>query len=308
MSKTIKETYKLYKKILIKGEKKGELNTLKKRIKFIFRTLILFPYSLQIGKFILNHKYLKNEVFKYPILISKIHRPYLKKLNSYSRKTSSIIYTYKNIDSLFSKNIQKSLYLNGDISIANFTGKNEKKFTIKLNIYPNFDKEGELQLKIYDDQNISLSTLTFSFIQSKNKLPILFIGGVQGTHKSIDKDYIKNATKNLYGIFPKKILIESLYYLENSLNQKFTKISVGNSSHVYKAQRYIRKRKILSDYDEFFESFGSIKLKNNTWLLPEKIVKKELEDIPSKKRSSYINKFNLLTNLSKSINLNINIL
>ena len=304
--KRIKEVYELYKQIVLKGEKKGELNTSKKRIKFCCRTLITFPYSLKMGRFILNHEYLKKEVFSYPILISKIHRPYLKKTNSYLKKTNSIIYTYKIIDSLFSKKIQKSLYLDKEIVIANLVGKNEKIFTVRLNLYPDFDKEGELQLKVYDDKNISLSTLTFSFIESKDKSPILFIGGIQGSHKSIDKEYIKNATKDLYGIFPKKIIIESLYYMEKALNKTFIKISVGNATHVYKSQRYIRKRQILSNYDEFFESFGSVKLKNNTWRLPESIVKKDLKEIPSKKRSSYINKFNLLTNLSENINLNMN--
>lgn len=305
MKKEIINVYYLYKKILLKGEKKGELNTLKKQIKFIFRLLITLPYSLKIGNFILKHEYLAAKVFAYPILISKIHRPYLKKSNSYLNKTNSIIYTYETIDNLFSKKIRKSLYLDEELIIAELISKNEKKYRIKLNIYPYFDKEGELQLKIEDDKNINLATLTFSFIETKNSFPILFIGGIQGSHKSINKDYIKNATKELYGLFPKKILIESLYCIEEALNKKFIKISVGNLSHVYKSQRYIRKRQILSNYDEFFESFGAVKLKNKTWLLPECIVKKDLKEIPSKKRNSYVNKLKLLSNLSDEIKSNI---
>lgn len=301
----ILKVFKLYKSIVLKGEKKGELNTTKKRVKFFCRSFITFPYSLKIGKFILGHQYLKKEIFNYPILISKIHRPYLKKSSFYSEKTNSIIYTYNTLDSLFSTKILKSLYLNKEIILAEFIGKNEELFTIKLNLYPNFDKEGEIQLKIYDNVNICLATLTFSFIRSKNNLPIIFIGGIQGTNRAIDKNYTKNATKNLYGLFPKKILVETLYFMENCLNQKFTKISAGNLSHVYKAKRYILKREILSDYDDFLKSFGSNKLKDNTWSLPKNIIKKDLKDIPSKKRSAYVNKSNFLTNIQEKVNFNI---
>lgn len=74
------DTLNLFRNIIKKGEKKGELNTIKKKIKFTFRTILTLKSSIKLGDFILKHNYLKKTVYTYPILISKIHRPYLKKI------------------------------------------------------------------------------------------------------------------------------------------------------------------------------------------------------------------------------------
>ena len=46
----------LFRNVMKKGGKKGELNTVKKRIKFLFRTILTFNSSMKLGSFILNHK------------------------------------------------------------------------------------------------------------------------------------------------------------------------------------------------------------------------------------------------------------
>ena len=42
------ESLNLFKNIIKKGEKKGELNTVKKKMKFIFRTILTLKSSLHI--------------------------------------------------------------------------------------------------------------------------------------------------------------------------------------------------------------------------------------------------------------------
>ncbi|MGL6115399.1 MAG: VirK/YbjX family protein [Cetobacterium sp.] len=296
----------LFADILKKGENKGQLNTKKKKIKFFLRTILTLNYSLRLNRFILNHKYLKSKVYSYPVLISKIHRPYLKKNFKTSEKLNTIINTYKTIDNIFENDFLEKLYLNNKITLAEILGKDNTKFFISLELYPVFDKEGEINLKLLDENNVALSTITFSFIENKNCDSLnLFIGGIQGAPKDIDKEYIKKATKNLHGIFPKKLLIEVLYILEDHLKISIKKFSVSNESHIYKSQRYLRKRIIHSSYDEFLQSLDSKKLSSGIWELPEKLSKKSLEDIPSSKRSQHLKKMNILEQIEKSIgNLN----
>lgn len=291
----------LFRNVMKKGGKKGELNTVKKRIKFLFRTILTFNSSMKLGSFILNHKYLKDKIYSYPILISKIHRPYLQKNMKISNKLETIIATYNIIDKIFNKNIIDELYLNGQSILSTITGRENNIFYISLELYPFFDKEGEINLKLLDKNRISLATLTFSFFKDTS----LFIGGIQGAPKEIEKDYIKQVTKELYGIFPKKLLIESLYIIEKALNLNIEKFSVGNQTHVYKAQRYIHKRVIHSDYDSFLCSLESEKLKNNIWKLPVKLNKKNIDDVPSKKRGQYLKKINLIEDIEKQIILKL---
>ena len=297
----MKQELQLFNAILKKGEKKGQLNTRKKRIKFIFRSILLFKLMIRLGNFILNHKYLKEKVYSYPILLSKLHRPYLIKNMKKQEKLKAIIDTYQIIDKCFSNCFLKELYLNKQVVLAEFNGKNESTYYIVLGLYPEYDKEGEINLKFLDKDKNTLATITFSLFKSKSSKLILFIGGIQGAKRGIGKDYIRDVTKSLYGIFPKKILIEVLYMLEELLNIDFEKYSVGNKTHVYRAQRYIRKRTILSDYDSFLFSLGAEKIKNDIWKLPEKLIKKELDTIPSKKRSQHIKKIQLLSDIEKEL-------
>lgn len=76
---------------------------------------------------------------------------------------------------------------------------------------------------------------------------------------------------------------------------------MSNQSHIYKSQRYVRKRVIHSDYDSFLESFQSEYLKTKVWQLPPVLDKKNIEDIPSKKRSQYLKKLALLESIKEEI-------
>ena len=139
-----------------------------------------------------------------------------------------------------------------------------------------------------------LSKLTFAVNNGK-----IIIGGLQGMQKNKSTEEIKKTTKNFYGIFPKRLLIEVLYLLFPN----YDKIAVGNKGHIYLSLRYKFKknRKINADYDEFWESLGSQKEDDIFWSLPKRIARKNIEDIPSKKRSQYTNKYKILDELNDRV-------
>ncbi|MCJ8343259.1 MAG: VirK/YbjX family protein [Cetobacterium sp.] len=287
------------KDVINNGKNKGQLNTCKKRWKFYSRSLLFFPYTKKYLNFFKDHEYLKDEIYNYPILLSKLHRPYLIINNPIKSKMNNIIDNYLFIDKFFPKHIKESLYRTGEFQLGNIIGKNDDEFTIILNLYPVFDKEGELNIKLLDAKKNEISTVTFSFVKINEDYAII-IGGLQGP-KDLDKEYVKECSKNLYGLFPKKIIIESLYFLEKALDYSLNKFAVGNHSHIYTALRYKSNRTILADYDSFWESFGAIKIENNLWKFPKTLEKKSLEDIPSKKRSQFLKKQTLLNNLENKI-------
>lgn len=289
--------------ILKRGELKAQLNNRKKRLKYLLRGILTFPYTYKLNNFIVNHNYLKKKVYDYPILISKIHRPYLYLNFDISMKVKGIINTYKLIDENLSLGLQEELYTKGYINIGEIEGKDGRKYIVRFNVYTSFDKEGEVSITIFSPDKIKLGTITFSILNIKNK-NIIFIGGMQGAKRDIDKEVIKENSKNLYGIFPKKLLVESLYFLDKSLGFNFDKYAVGNGSHVYKARRYNRKRVILANYDGFWESLES-KKEGEIWKLPDAIHRKKIEDVPSKKRNQVRKKYFLLQELEKNISKKI---
>lgn len=289
-----------YSKLIKKGSKKGQLNTRTKKIRFTLRTLLYYPWVNNLTNFILQHEYLSSTIYEYPILASKMHRPYLSNSFKINEKLDTIKNSYEFIDTYFSKEMRKLLYIDGKIILGKIYGNNSDIFHINLSLYPHYDKEGEFNLTLINSDGITLSTLTFSLQRKKDRFRV-FIGGLQGAPKNIDHNIIKIATKNLYGLFPKKILMESLYSLEKSLEMKLDKICVGNSQHVYTAKRYKRKRTIHSSYDSFWESLNAEKTKLGLWILPEKLEKKDILTVPSKKRGQYRKKYGLLDELEDSI-------
>lgn len=282
-----------YNDVLKNGVSKGQLNTLKKKVKYIVRNILFFTHSKKIANFLMNHKYLQKEVYRYPVLCSKIHRPYISNSFSIDRKTSTIIASYTFLDNFFKDEVLSKLYRDGEIDICQITAKNDSKYLIKLHLYTNFEKEGEFNLNCYDEENNLLAKLTFAFDEN-----YLLIGGLQGLEKDKDPNLLKVATKNLYGTFPKKLVVEALY----DMFPNIPKLAIANEGHIYLSTRYKFKkyRKISADYDEFWESFEGVK-QGDFWALPKEIKRKNIEDIPSKKRSQYNNRFAILDQMKAAI-------
>ncbi len=285
--------------LLTKSSGKGALDTLSRKLRFIIRTLFTIPYSILMLNFIYKHQYLSTGIFTYMTLLSKIYRPYLSSIFGLKSKYQLLIENYKFIDKYFPNEFKKKLYNREKVTLAKFKG-NKEEFEIFLSFYPNFDKEGDIEIKLKDSNNIYLSTITFSITKYNGKYT-LFIGGIQGPKKGTDKEYIKKITKNLYGIFPKKLLLEALYSLVRYIYIDLEKICVGDKVHIYTDKRYIHKKKIRASYDEFIKSLNGIQQKNGLWKLPNELTKKPIDSISSNKRSEYKKRYQILEEIDNSI-------
>lgn len=278
------------------------MNNKKEVIKFLFRTLIFFPYQNKLIDFILSHEDLSKKESEYKLFITKLHKPYLCNYLRTPKKIEVFIDNYTFLDKKFPKNLKQILYNNKFFKIAEFNSKSGETYSIELVLYTEYSKEGELSLRIKNSENIVLSTLTFSFIQKG--VYQLFIGGIQGLKMGLDHKLVKKATKDFYGLFPKRMLIESLYEILNILNINIRKIAVGNKQHPFNSLRYKTNIKIYADYDEFWQSIEGGVSDSGLWELPDKIRQKKLMEIPSKKRSMYKKRYTLLEEIKEIIQKN----
>lgn len=290
----MKDEITFYNTVMKNGTSKGEINTFKKKIKYILRNLIYYKYSKRLAQFIMNDEYLKDKIYNYPVLCSKIHRPYITNSFKMKEKVEIIISSYTFLNKYFNKNFLLEIYKEGIFKICEIEGKNAEKLIFYLKMYTDFEKEGEFNIICENQEKEQLSKLTFAVNNQK-----IIIGGLQGMQKNGNTEEIKKTTKNFYGIFPKRLVIEVLY----SLFPNYDKIAVSNKGHIYLSLRYKFKksRKINADYDEFWESIGSEKIDSIFWALPVKIFRKSIEDIPSKKRSQYTSKYKILDELNEKV-------
>lgn len=156
-----------------------------------------------------------------------------------------------------------------------FSRENDSEYKLSLNLYPSYEKEGEFTLVCYNFEDKPLAKLTFGFLEDS-----IIIGGLQGLEKGEDTNLIKEATKNMYGVFPKRLVLEILYLLF----PEYRVLGVSREKHIYFSDHYRKRKegKVHANYDEFWASLDGEE-KDGMWLLPKKLERKNIEEIPSKK-------------------------
>lgn len=277
--------------------KNGQWNERKFRRKFLFRlatnpisTIKHFNSLISLNDFdkIINIQ---------PNLPAKIHRPYLHKFGGARKRSVDIVSHYTFVQEL-PKELRNIFYSKDPVCISKFLGKNNEELSIYCST-SRFDREGESMLTLYFNGVIS-SQATFSFIK-KDGGNVIFIGALQGANKNTEHSIIQQATKASYGLFPKRIIMESLCAISMlcSVDGIF---AVTERSHVFKHYLYKNKKngKFLSIYREFWDSIGGVPV-GDFYKLPKIIERKNLDDIPSKKRSEYRRRYVLLDQINHDI-------
>lgn len=270
------------------------------RIKFLLRSCVVYPETLTWLNTLSGYPLLNAFLKKQTNLPCKLHRPYL--ASSMSRKMRHhAITTHYNFLAKQSPKLVKNLYHLDPVILSIIKGKNEQQFFLTLESNDKYSREGELTFSLCNSDNVTLATLTFAIIKYNDKLT-LFIGGFQGSNHENARELIQKATKACFGAFPKNLVLQgtlsfaSYFGIENIL-------AVSNKTHIYNNFRYRRKNKLrVADYDSYWESIQSTLIDNKYYQLPNKLKRKQIEDIPSKKRAEYRNRYVLLDQLNEDIN------
>lgn len=263
------------------------------RFKFIIRSLLMPVKTYQILNFITTHSAYNELLQNQPRLPCRVHRPYLSAALTVTEKSEAILYHYKRImqllgDVKFRQHIDpEGLYL------SRFTGKDDQPFTLQLVSTYRLDKEGEASIILRNGSGQMLAEITFILCIRNNKRSLI-IGGLQGPNGENTQVLVQQATKSLYGLFPKRLILESLVQIADLFNIESI-IAVSNKLHVYQSVRYKDRIKHMhADYNTFWEMSGGVLQKDGFYSIPLDITRKSLEEVPSKKRAEYRRRFDLV--------------
>ncbi len=269
------------------------------RAKFLFRSLFSPMTTLNYIRMLLDIPSLRKSVKHQPVLPTKIHRPYLFASLHTAERAAAICAHYRFVDGLNKPLLQQALLRQEHGELAQWFGKSDEHISLVSGI-SRYDKEGETTLFFYYN-GTALATLTFSIIHYEGS-PTIVIGGLQGKGNDKTREMIKHASKACFGLFPKRLLLECLLTLAD-LMKIDNILAVGDESHVYQHVRY-RKRKCkvrFSSYSEFWLSLNATPHGPGLYKIPAVILRKDLEDLPSRKRAQYQRRNQLLDNLSYQI-------
>ena len=170
-----------------------------------------------------------------------------------------------------------------------------------------FTREGELLINIYR-KSLRVASIAFTLGEKEN-VTIAYIGAIQGVHSGISTEdslaLFKLLTKDFEGLRSRSLLLEVLKVVLKKLGvSKIYAVSEQNRHHRHQYFRNNEKTIFVNDYNPVWEENGGV-LDTNTgfYEIPITPAIKNMEDIPSKKRSQYKRRYEIILSLEQQVNL-----
>ncbi|WP_297120401.1 VirK/YbjX family protein [uncultured Enterobacter sp.] len=271
------------------------------RLKFLLRTLVFWSSTHRMLDALSSRSDFDRLLASQITLPSKTHRQYLMRGLNARDRAEAIVSHYCWIDSLKNAALAHALTSPEEQPIVHFHAKNAARFSVNASSARKAEREGESTLWLHDSENTLLASLTFT-VTRRNGQSALIVGGLQGPRRDVSRDAIKQATRACHGLFPKRVLLEVVYQLvaQSNISAIF---AVGDEGHVFRALRYrlSKGRHFHASYDEFWGSLEGKKLSPFCWQLPQRLERKSLDEIASKKRAEYRRRFELLDEIEASV-------
>lgn len=223
-----------------------------------------------------------------PCVLQKIYRPYLTNRFSCSDRLDGLIGHYafiikQGLGPLILRAAQSPVLL-GEIA-----GKSDEVYQIHLAAVRVLDREGEMVLELSKD-GVLLYSVAFTFFRHVEVMS-LGIGCVQGPCATDALDRIRKATRDLYGMRPKNLLLQLVRQIAYRFGCQDI-LLVGNKNRV--ASHQIKRGKVFADYDSLWQEIGAVRgLDGDFKLACAAMPLPDFDAIPSRKRSEARKRFAL---------------
>ena len=171
-------------------------------------------------------------------------------------------------------------------------------FEMRLTITDYQPMEGFWTLElVYSPSQELVYLLTFGKVQQA-----LLIAVIQGPNFEGSKDMVKLLTKKCHGLRPAYLMVEAMKALTNVLGYSAL---WGIPPKYQNKSRFVQSKRYVVDYDAIFaESAGMLK---DYWELPLHFETKNMDDIPSNKRSMYRKRYAMLEQLRENMATALNV-
>lgn len=172
-------------------------------------------------------------------------------------------------------------------------GEVTEDFELYLNINEHQAMEGfwALELRYKPTQEL-IYLLTFGKVKQS-----LLIAVIQGPNFEGSKDIVKQLTKKCHGLRPAYLMVEAMKALTQALGYE----TLLGIPHKYQNKsRVVQSKRYVVDYDAIFAESGGVL--NAYWELPAQVLMKDMDSIPSNKRSMYRKRYAMLSQLQETMN------
>jgi uncharacterized protein VirK/YbjX len=214
-------------------------------------------------------------------------------------RLAALLKHYDVLGELFAPEVRMAIYKDGVDLVRIALADGGDRWDISLFYHDRFEREGEMTLAIRDvGTGVMLAGLTFCVAQNAGDR-IAIIGGVQACSDPRTRGLIQVATKGLFGMRPKALLLWCLQQLAQPWS--LTQIqAVGDSQHVWR--HWMKRREIAASYDEFWrESDGRTLPGGGSWELPLKYISRPRGELKPSRRKTYERRYAMLDALGSKL-------
>ncbi|WP_067177511.1 DUF535 family protein [Sulfurospirillum sp. UCH001] len=272
-----------------------------KKLKFILRG-IFFKQQINDLFNLLNQKELHYFLVNYPEILNKPFRSYQCCNMPTHEKFKNIYFHYSFLKQKFCSEKIQMIYSFKGFNLLE-TMLSENLLSLRLCYVGNLGKEGELTLMMLLD-NKEIYSIQFSFIEKSNQVEI-YLCGIQ-SRNDVNGDELKDITKKMYGLRPRNFIIFTLRVIGSYFNLLLIQ-AVKTNFHTSNCSRVKKTGKFFANYNEYWEEEAGVD-NQQFYTLSTINRKKEMTEIPSKKRSLFKQRYQMLDAYELEIKNNLSLL
>jgi uncharacterized protein len=234
-----------------------------------------------------------------PRLAQKLQRPYVSCEWNSPMRLAALLKHYDFLCKVFDPEVRKAIYGDGVDLVRITHAETGDQWDIRLYYHDRFEREGEVTLAVRDvETGVMLAGMTFCLAQNGDDR-IAIIGGMQAGNDPRTRGLIADATKGLFGMRPKALLVWCLQQM-GQLWQLRQIQAVGDAQHVWR--HWMKQVEIAACYDEFWrESDGRSLPGGGSWELPLKFNSRPRGELKPSRRKTYECRYAMLDALGPKL-------
>jgi uncharacterized protein len=219
------------------------------------------------------------------------HRPHFDHRLRAPQVVSILIDHQRLVAARFNRSLLERLESGEACPICEVVGKSGAVHTLVLSQQGRFLKEGLLSLSLLNAASATVMSLSLTLGERRDGKSAL-IGGLQACATQAT-ECLRQSTHELHGIQPRLLLLHALRVMCTQL-EVLNIEAVSAKNHVFRSNRYRWKKTVHLSYETLWEMAGGTQRGDGNYDVPVAAPRKTLTSYPSKKRSEYKRRFDLL--------------
>ena len=280
-------------------------NEARRMLVFIVRCLLNRRRMDQLHQFFMKNNLRKRIAEEYPFVYEQPTRAFFYNQSTFDERIRLVEQHMEYLEKHVKEEVFLGLYSRKEYVLWE-SRKELEHLRFELSYHPGQRKEGILSvvMRLGDDY---LYQMMFWIAPDKKGEWALWIGAMQGPNMENAKDVVKKVTRSCYSYRTKNFILHATQEMAKALG--LTHIYAVTNYGYYANNHVRRDRKLKTSFSDFWEESGGHACEDRRFYeLPMTEYRKDMEEVPARKRNYYRKRYALLDEVDASIAENIKLL